>query len=209
MIPMGLSLAITIRVGQAKGRDKCIEARYIGYAGILLCIIVMAVSASIFVTVPEMIVGLYTEDLQVQTLAIQLLYMAAIFQLSDGMQVGALGALRGLKDTKIPLVANLAAYWGLGLPLAYLVGIHFNVGPEGMWVGLITGLITAAIFHSWRFRILTTRLLILPFHKNLHEKGRILRMKSDLYNLFYFIKRQNSIYSMFGILIAGNMIQNF
>ena len=68
MIPMGLSIAITIRVGQAKGRDNCIEARYIGYAGILLCIIVMAVSASIFVIVPEMIVGLYTEDLQVQTL---------------------------------------------------------------------------------------------------------------------------------------------
>ena len=122
----------------------------------------MAVSASIFVIVPEMIVGLYTEDLQVQTLAIQLLYMAAIFQLSDGMQVGALGALRGLKDTKIPLVANVAAYWGLGLPLAYLVGIHFNVGPAGMWVGLITGLSTAAVFHSWRFRILTNRLLILP-----------------------------------------------
>jgi putative efflux protein, MATE family len=162
MIPMGLSIAITIRVGQAKGRDNCIEARYIGYAGILLCIIVMTVSASIFVIVPEMIVGLYTEDLQVQTLAIQLLYMAAIFQLSDGMQVGALGALRGLKDTKIPLVANVAAYWGLGLPFAYLVGIHFNVGPAGLWVGLITGLSTAAVFHSWRFRILTNRLLILP-----------------------------------------------
>ena len=159
MVPMGLSIAITIRVGQAKGRDNCREARYVGYAGILLCILVMAVTATIFILVPEMIVGLYTDDVHVRTLAAQLLYMAAIFQLSDGMQVGAMGALRGLKDTRIPFVANSIAYWVFGLPLAYLVGVNFNVGPIGMWVGLIAGLSIAAVFHSLRFRILTNRLL--------------------------------------------------
>ena len=106
-----------------------------------------------------MIVGLYIDDVHVRTLAAQLLYMAAIFQLSDGMQVGAMGALRGLKDTRIPFVANSIAYWIFGLPLAYLVGVNFNVGPIGMWVGLIAGLSIAAVFHSLRFRILTNRLL--------------------------------------------------
>ena len=159
MVPMGLSIAITIRVGQAKGKDNCREARYVGYAGILLCILVMAVTATIFILVPEMIVGLYTDDVHVRTLAVHLLYMAAIFQLSDGMQVGAMGALRGLKDTRIPFVANSIAYWVFGLPLAYLVGVNFNVGPIGMWVGLIAGLSIAAVFHSLRFRILTNRLL--------------------------------------------------
>ena len=116
----------------------------------------------VFVLVPELVVGLYTDDEDVRTLAVQLLYMAAIFQLSDGMQVGALGALRGLKDTRVPFITNVVAYWGIGLPLAYLVGVHYNVGPVGMWVGLIMGLSIAAVLHSWRFRILTKRLLNLP-----------------------------------------------
>ena len=162
MIPMGLSIAISIRVGQAKGRGNYGDSRYIGYAGILLCILMMAISASVFVLVPELVVGLYTDDEDVRTLAVQLLYMAAIFQLSDGMQVGALGALRGLKDTRVPFITNVVAYWGIGLPLAYLVGVHYNVGPVGMWVGLIMGLSIAAVLHSWRFRILTKRLLSLP-----------------------------------------------
>ncbi|GIT04188.1 MAG: hypothetical protein CM1200mP28_14470 [Deltaproteobacteria bacterium] len=115
----------------------------------------MTVTASIFILVPEHIVGFYTFDENVQTLAVQLLYMAAIFQLSDGMQVGALGALRGLKDTRVPFLANVLAYCGVGLPLAYLLGFHFQFGPVGMWVGLIAGLSIAGVLHCWRFQILT------------------------------------------------------
>ena len=159
MLPMGLSIAISIRVGQAKGRGNYVETRYIGYAGILLSILIMFVTATFFILFPEVIVALYSDDLEVRTLAVQLLYMAAIFQLSDGMQVGALGALRGLKDTRIPFITNVLAYWGVGLPLAYLVGVYYNYGPVGMWVGLIAGLSIAAVLHSWRFRILTRRLL--------------------------------------------------
>ena len=88
----------------------------------------MALTASIFILVPEHIVRFYSSEKNVQTMAVQLLYMAAIFQISDGMQVGALGALRGLKDTRIPFLANLMAYSGIGLPLAYLLGFHFNFG---------------------------------------------------------------------------------
>ncbi|MBC8260096.1 MAG: MATE family efflux transporter [SAR324 cluster bacterium] len=160
MVPLGLSMAITIRVGQAKGRGHFQEARYIGYAGILLCILVMSITALTFIIFPKLIVGLYTNDEAVRILAVQLLYMAAVFQLSDGMQVGAMGALRGLKDTRVPLIANLFAYWGFGLPLAYLIGISYNYGPVGMWGGLIAGLSIAAVFHTWRFRILSRRFLI-------------------------------------------------
>ena len=106
-----------------------------------------------------MIVASYSDDPEVRTLAVQLLYMAAVFQLSDGMQVGALGALRGLKDTRVPFITNLVDYWGIGLPIAYLVGVYFYFGPVGMWVGLIVGLSIAAVLHSWRFQILTRRLL--------------------------------------------------
>ena len=163
MVPLGLSIAISIRVGRAKGSGNPKDARYIGFAGIFLCIIVMTVTASIFILVPEHIVGIYTYEENVQTLAVQLLYMAAIFQLSDGIQVGALGALRGLKDTRVPFLANVLAYCGIGLPLAYLLGFHFQFGPVGMWVGLISGLSIAGIMHCWRFQILTRRLLHLHF----------------------------------------------
>jgi MATE family multidrug resistance protein len=78
------------------------------------------------------------------------------------MQVGALGALRGLKDTRVPFVTNVVAYWGVGLPTAYLIGVYYNFGPVGMWVGLIVGLSVAAVLHSWRFRVLTRRLLSQP-----------------------------------------------
>jgi MATE family multidrug resistance protein len=162
MLPMGLSIAISIRVGQAKGRGDYVATRYIGYSGIILSVLIMAVTATVFVNFPEMIVALYSDDLDVRSLAVQLLYMAAIFQLSDGMQVGALGALRGLKDTRVPFVTNVVSYWGVGLPTAYLIGVYYNFGPVGMWVGLIVGLSIAAVLHSWRFRTLTRRLLRNP-----------------------------------------------
>ena len=162
MLPMGLSIAISIRVGQAKGRGDYVATRYIGYAGIILSVLIMAVTATVFVNFPEMIVALYSDDPDVRSLAVQLLYMAAIFQLSDGMQVGALGALRGLKDTRVPFVTNVVSYWGVGLPTAYLIGVYYNFGPVGMWVGLIVGLSIAAVLHSWRFRTLTRRLLKYP-----------------------------------------------
>ncbi len=167
MVPMGLSIAISIRVGLAKGKSNFKEAQYIGRVGILLCILLMAVSALVFILFPEMIVKFYTDDLNLKNQAINLLFMAAIFQLSDGMQVGALGALRGLKDTRIPFFTNIFAYWVIGLPFAYLFGINYKIGPEGLWVGLIMGLSLAAVLHNWRFNILTRRLFCSPFSNNI------------------------------------------
>jgi len=167
MVPMGLSIAISIRVGLAKGKSNFKEAQYIGRVGVLLCTLLMSFAALVFILVPELIVKFYTDDLHVKKQAISLLFMAAIFQISDGMQVGALGALRGLKDTKVPFITNVFAYWGIGLPFAYILGLIYKIGPEGMWFGLIIGLSIAAVLHSWRFNIITRRLFCLNYSKNI------------------------------------------
>ncbi len=159
MVPMGLSIAISIRVGQAIGKSDFRKMSYVGHSGILLCTLFMALVAGVFVVIPEIIAGLYTDDLKVKSLAVNLLYLAAVFQISDGIQVSALGALRGLKDTRIPFLTNVFAYWFIGFPLAYLIGIQNKVGPEGMWVGLITGLSVAAFLHTFRFRIISKRFI--------------------------------------------------
>lgn len=151
MIPFGLSTAITARVGNAAGKNDWPEARFRGFVGVGLSVVVMGLSALMMITIPELITGMYTDNEAVKEVAMNLLFMAAIFQISDGLQVSGYGALRGLKDTKIPMVVNLVAYWLIGLPLSYYLGITQGVGPEGLWMGLIIGLTVAAILHNWRF----------------------------------------------------------
>lgn len=155
MIPFGLSTAITARVGQAKGQGSWQKIRFRGSTGIALSVLIMIGTASLMALFPEFITGLYTNEAQVQQMAIQLLFMAAIFQISDGLQVSGFGALRGLKDTRIPMFVNLIAYWLIGLPLGYWMGIINNVGPAGLWIGLIAGLTVAAVLHNIRFYWLT------------------------------------------------------
>lgn len=151
MIPFGLSTAITTRVGHATGRQNIPEARHRGYVGIFLATSCMIITALVMVTLPDLITGMYTDDSAVQDIAISLLYMAAIFQISDGLQVSSYGALRGLKDTAVPMVVNFVAYWLVGLPLGYYLGLIRGVGPQGLWIGLIAGLTIAAILHNIRF----------------------------------------------------------
>jgi MATE family multidrug resistance protein len=116
----------------------------------------MIVTASILFLFPRGITSIYTADPEVTEIAIQLLYMAAIFQISDGLQVSGYGALRGLKDTKIPMVVNLVAYWVIGIPTAYLLGFTYNLGAPGFWIGLIAGLTAAGILHNTRFYVKTS-----------------------------------------------------
>jgi MATE family multidrug resistance protein len=120
-----------------------------------MCVCVMGLSAVIMLLFPEQIVGLYTKDGEVSQLAVELLFMAAIFQTFDGLQVGALGALRGLRDTSIPLLITLVSYWLVGFPLAYQLGIAHAFGPRGLWIGLIFGLTVAAVLLCVRFHFLT------------------------------------------------------
>lgn len=157
MVPFGLSTAITTRVGNAIGKGTMYEARRRGYIGISLATFFMCITAVVMYLVPDMIASMYTQDAAVQKVAISLIYMAAIFQISDGLQVSGYGALRGLKDTKIPMFVNFVAYWLVGLPMGYYLGIVRGVGPQGLWIGLIAGLTIAAVLHNVRFYKLTRR----------------------------------------------------
>jgi MATE family multidrug resistance protein len=151
MVPLGLSNAISVREGQALGRDAPGDARMVGLVGIGLCIGFMAVSAIFMRLAPGLIAGWYTDNPQVRHIAVQLLGMAAIFQLSDGFQVSGAGALRGFKDTRTPMLMTVFAYWLVGFPLAYLLGVHWQLGPRLVWAGLIAGLTMAALLLNLRF----------------------------------------------------------
>ncbi|MEL0277409.1 MAG: MATE family efflux transporter [Deltaproteobacteria bacterium] len=155
MIPMGISAAITQRVGNAVGQQNWEEVRFRGWLGVGVCVGIMSLTASIFILFPESIIGLYTSDNAVTDLAISILWMAALFQLSDGLQVSSMSALRGLKDTRVPLLTNLFSYWPVGMGLAYLFGFVWEWGVISVWGGLIAGLSVAAVLHSLRFYLLS------------------------------------------------------
>ncbi len=159
MIPLGLSMAITVRVGQAVGRGSMLAARRAGFVGVSIALVFMGAAAIVLLLIPETIVGVYTNDARVTSIAVELLFMAAIFQLSDGAQVAGAGALRGLKDTTVPMIITFIAYWGIGLPLGYTLGITRSMGPQAIWIGLIGGLTVAAICLNVRFYFVTRRLL--------------------------------------------------
>lgn len=151
MVPLGISMATTVRVGYARGAGDLGAARFNGLVGIGMSVLAMLLSATVMLLLPERIVALYTRDPEVTRVAVSLLFMAALFQLSDGFQVSALGALRGLKDTAAPMWMTLVSYWCLGLPGAYLLGIGLDLGPRGLWAGLILGLSCAAVLVTRRF----------------------------------------------------------
>ncbi|NNC55698.1 MAG: MATE family efflux transporter, partial [Pseudomonadales bacterium] len=151
MVPLALHSAITVRVGQSLGANELRRARRIGWLGIAVCGLFMTVSAVFLIVLREPITGLYTSDPAVREIAVALLFMAMIFQISDGLQVGAAGALRGYKDAKVPLLMNIIAFWMVGFPVAYFAGLKFGLGPRGVWLGLAVGLTVAAILLGLRF----------------------------------------------------------
>jgi MATE family multidrug resistance protein len=151
MLPLGLAMATTIRVGNAVGRNDHSGVRYAGFVSIALTLGSQLVSALLMWLLRKPIAHLYSDDAQVIARASQLLLLAAIFQFSDGIQVVANGALRGLKDTRVPMLLTLLAYWIIGMPLGYLLGFQYGYGPRGLWVGLIAGLGMAAILLFTRF----------------------------------------------------------
>ncbi len=158
MIAFGLGTAITVRVGHSIGQNSPRTARFAGFTGIGLTAAMMLIPAMCFLLFPETLIGIYTNDISVIELGVPLIFMAAIFQLSDGLQVAGSGALRGLKDTKIPMFANLVAYWIIGLPIGYYLGFMMDFGAPGLWIGLIAGLTAAAVFHTLRFHLLSGKL---------------------------------------------------
>ncbi len=151
MVPVGLSLAITVRVGQALGAGDRHAARFRGRVGIAVSGIFMAVSALVILVFPDRITALYTRDAPVAELAVVLLGLAALFQFFDGLQVAAIGALRGYRDTTLPMLLCLVSYWLCGLPLSWAATFVFELGPHGLWLGLVAGLVLAAALLNLRF----------------------------------------------------------
>lgn len=163
MIPLGVSMALTVRVGQAIGAGQLLQAKQRGALGVLLCGGITTISALCFWLFGSWLAGLYTHDQAVIVIASQLLVMAALFQIVDGLQVGAVGVLRGYKDTKVPMLIAVFCYWGIGMGTAVWFGIYGTMGPAGLWLGLVTGLFTAAIILNIRFYYLTR------YGKDTHE----------------------------------------
>ncbi|MGL6314051.1 MATE family efflux transporter [Vibrio sp. WXL103] len=149
MIPMSLSFGITIRVGHSLGAKLERDARERSLYGIITAGLLSLVSVAMFLLFPEQIVRLYTSDPAVSATAMSLLMFTAIYQFSDALQTSANGALRGYKDTKVPMMLAIASYWGLALPLGVILGITDLAGPamgeQGFWIGIVTGLTAAAI----------------------------------------------------------------
>jgi MATE family multidrug resistance protein len=155
MIPLGVSSAAAVRVGQAVGRRDITAARRAGWVGIALGAAFMILAGAAFLSVPAAIAGLYTPDAEVVAMAAALLLFAAIFQLFDGIQAVATGALRGLGDTSTPMVAHIACYWGIGLPLGWWLTFPQGWGARGFWAGLSLSLVLIGIvlLAAWKRKI--------------------------------------------------------
>ena len=151
MIPLALSAAITIRVGHALGAGNPAAARFSGAIGLITCAVFMTCSAAFMLMFRDTVVLIYTNDPAVTSIAISLLLAAAIFQIGDGVQIGAAGALRGYKDTRFPMVINIFAYWVLAFPLAYMAAVTYQAPPVYTWGAFIVGLWVAAVLLTWRF----------------------------------------------------------
>ncbi|WP_448215539.1 MATE family efflux transporter [Endozoicomonas sp. 2B-B] len=165
MVPLSLSMGITIRVGQALGAGDPEAARFSGYSGIVATLLTATLIASVMWAFADALTSLYTRDTAVKTLAAQLLIFAALFQYADGIQVASNGALRGYKDTRVPMIIILIACWGIALPLGYTLGLTDFIadepmGPHGLWIGLVLALTLSAVFLLLRFRSLSKRAIV-------------------------------------------------
>jgi MATE family multidrug resistance protein len=152
MVPLGISAAAAVRVGQALGRKDAHAASRAGWTAMLLGTGFMSCMAIAFLVMPRAIVRIYTPDPALIPAASALLFVAAFFQLFDGMQTVATGALRGAGDTRTPMMCHLIFYWLIGLPLGSFLCFRMGWGPPGMWAGLCVALILigSALLYFWR-----------------------------------------------------------
>jgi len=175
MIAMGLSVAAMVRVGNQKGLMKFRELRRIAFSIFLLGTLLAIFFGTIFFLfhqqLPMIYVDMndavnYIDNMEVVSIAAKLLFAAAIFQISDSIQVIVLGALRGLQDVKIPTLITFIAYWAIGFPISYFLGKEDMYGSFGIWLGLLAGLTTAAILLYIRFNYLTLKLIRTKEHES-------------------------------------------
>ena len=145
MVPLGLSAATAVSVGHAVGAKRFADARRLGWLGIACAVAFMSLAAAAFILFPIPILHLYTHDPGVIASGVPLLLLAAAFQVFDGVQAVATGSLRGLGETRMPMLANLGGYWFFGLPLGYWLCFRLGWGVQGLWTGLTTALIAISV----------------------------------------------------------------
>jgi MATE family multidrug resistance protein len=152
MVPYGLGTAAAVRVGQAVGRRDPDGVRAAGWTALALATATMFCSAVLFAAVPRLLLRGFTSDVTVLEVGVSLFLVAAVFQLFDGLQTVTTGALRGLGNTKTPMLINLFGHWGIGLPVAWVLCFHWGWGVRGLWAGLAIGLILigSTLLHVWR-----------------------------------------------------------
>lgn len=152
MIPVGVAQATGVIVGQAVGRGDPPGARRAAGAGLIGGVGFMSVTAVLFLTLPVALSRLFSDDLAVIAAAAMLLPIAGVFQVFDGVQVVAAGALRGVGDTRVPMILNLVGFWLVGLPVSGFLGFTVGLGPQGVWWGLATGIGVVAVLLVYRLR---------------------------------------------------------
>jgi len=161
MLPMSLSMALTVRVGNTLGQRRLAMARKVAWNGITISIIVAAINSTLLWFTAAPVISLYTSNTEIQALALTIIALAVVFQLSDSLQVNLAGALRGYKDTRIVMVITVLSYWIVGLGGGHwlgaygLGGVSEPMGVHGYWIGLIAGLSTAAILLAWRLKTIS------------------------------------------------------
>lgn len=156
MIPLGLAQVGTVRVGQAHGRGDLAGLDRAAKTVVAIALTVSLTGALMFWLMPETLIELFLDDAnplseQVVEVAVPLLAVAAAFQLADCLQALGVGLLRGLRDTRVPMMLAVFSYWIVGMPAAYLLGFVFKIGGVGVWTGLACGLVCAAVLANWRF----------------------------------------------------------
>ncbi|MGF6601679.1 MATE family multidrug resistance protein [Paraburkholderia sp. GAS448] len=162
MVPLAIGQAANVRVGFWVGAGQPLAARHAGFVALALGVGFMTMSGLVLVLAPHAIVGLYLHldnpaNAATVKLATSLLGVAAIFQIVDGMQTVGSGCLRGLKDTRVPMMVAALGYWGIGFPTGYTLAFHFGLGARGLWWGLAAGLASVALLMTLRFHRLSLR----------------------------------------------------
>ena len=152
MVPLGISGAGAVLVGQAIGRGDAAEARRAAGAAVLFGTGVMCISALVFLSIPSLLARAYTTDAAVIALASMLIPIAGVFQIFDGIQVVSIGVLRGVGDTRAPMIIAAIGYWAVGLPVSAFLGFRTGLGAAGLWWGLVVGLAIVAVTLLLRVR---------------------------------------------------------
>ena len=160
MMVTGIAAASGIRVGHFWGLHDRNGIRVAGNTALAISGGFMFFCAVLFIVFNKWFIGLYTDDINLVPIAIQLLIIGGFFQISDGLQATALGLLRGVSDVNLPTFITLFAYWVVGLPIGYLLGEYYGLKASGVWIGLTAGLTASAVLLNWRFHRLVRRMKV-------------------------------------------------